>query len=263
MKCDGSERRVLGSGGRWKTHIQPGDVTNSLLFCHISFSTSDSSDGCVREWQEPRNAAPLLESLACAPANREAEGHWHRYVLHTWGKHAQSRCALVQRHVKVNDFISCWKRRLKNFFFFYSWLQRSVQQHQQHRGGSLQRAFLYLEPHWRGQGKQIIIRQKKHRYFYISWLCKASCLKREGTEQVEDLEEKKGKAERWGGERRSGWRGRGGIPEMCLALRRLSPQQERAAMAYSCGSKAPRWGHQTCCRWRSRKTGNYQQKMWG
>lgn len=38
-------------------------------------ATTDSRDGCVRERQESRDATPLLESLACAPAHCEAEGH--------------------------------------------------------------------------------------------------------------------------------------------------------------------------------------------
>lgn len=68
---------------------------------------------------------------------------------------------------------------------------------------------------------------RMQRYLYITWLHKAISPKREEAEQVEDLEKKKrrGKVEERGEERRSGKGGRGGIPEMCLALRLLSPQQ--------------------------------------
>lgn len=70
------------------------NVPKSLLFFLLAFcSAPDRGDGRVWEWQEPRNAASLLESLARTPANHQAEGHWHRYVLHKWKIHMRGSCA--------------------------------------------------------------------------------------------------------------------------------------------------------------------------
>lgn len=90
--------------------------------------------------------------------------------------------------------------------------------------------------------------------FYITWLCKAGSLNREGAEQVEDLEEKKGKVEKGGGEREKEWLRREGRnprnvfgPEAPVTT---AGESHGGLFELLCGPEAPRWGRQTCCRWR-------------
>lgn len=166
-------------------------------------------------------------------------------------------CTLT-RTATARYFVSRSKAWLKCFCFLHSRLQRSVQWHQPHRGGGLQRSFIRLEPHRGGQGKRLITNQEQIDIFRVTV---SRHLPPEGRDRAGGRFRRKGR--KGSEERRSGWGGRGGIPEMCLAPRRLSPKQERATTAYACGAEAPRWGRQTGCRCWSMRTGSYQQEIRG
>lgn len=126
----------------WRLLKESQNLTNAFQLSLLSLPPADGDHGCFWKWKESRNAAPLLESLACAPADCETEGHRHRCMLRKWRR---------------SLFTCLADRELKCFIFSYSGLQRSIQWHQQYWGGGVQCPLFYLEPHWGSQGKQITV----------------------------------------------------------------------------------------------------------